>query len=105
MLLKTEDFKRISEAAAKAGVSLQEAIKAFSEAFWHLFKAATEIASVADIIEKHKQPPDETLRAVASGREWYLMNNAKKYRTRKKYRNRLIKRYNNETQTERSTKA
>lgn len=58
------------------------------------------IASVADIIPKYKLPPDETLRELSIGREGHLLLYAKKGRTRKKYRNRLIKRYYNKMQIE-----
>lgn len=35
---------------------------------------------------------DEQMKAVATPKEWHLLNNAKKARTRKKYRNRLLRR-------------
>ena len=103
MILYKEDIVRLSEAAAKAGISLAEAAAALAEAFGHIGAAVAVFISVADIIVKHRLPPDETLRELAIGREGHLMNNAKKYRTRKKYRNRLIKRYYNKKQTEEHT--
>ena len=41
----------------------------------------------------YKKTADEALKKVATGKEWHLTKNAKKHRTRKKYKNRLIKRY------------
>jgi hypothetical protein len=95
-------FKRLSEAAAAAGKSLREAGEAIMKAFEALLSAEIEDA-IAELICKY--PPDEALREMATAREWHLMNNAKKYRTRKKYKNRLIERYINDTQTERRNNA
>ena len=95
MLPENDDFKRMSEAAVKCGMSLQEAAAAI--------RASVE-AVLAEVFGKGlaefvmNNPTDKTLKTVATAREWHLMNNAKKYRTRKKYKNRLIKRYVNETQ-------
>ena len=100
MLPGNDDFKRMSEVAVKCGVSLQEAAAAL--------RASVE-ALLAEVFGKAlaefvmNNPTDEALRIVATAREWHLMNNAKKYRTRKKYRNRLIKRYN-ETKIQRRRK-
>lgn len=98
-------MRRLSESTAQAGASMYEAIEAFKKFCGHLTKAVAEIASVTDIIERHRQPTDEELRDVATGKEWHYMKNAKKHRTRKKYRNRLIKRYHEEIPTERRTKS
>lgn len=83
MILSKDDAMRLSEAITKAGISMSEAIQAFMEAAGYIIKAASAIV----------QPTNEALREVATGKEYYLMKSAKKHRTRKKYRNRLTKRY------------
>ena len=88
MILKQEDIDRVNEAFAKVAMSLREAVEVFMDSF---SKYAADLYSIIF-------PTDEQLRVLATAREWHLMNNAKKYRTRNKYRNRLIKRYLNETQ-------
>lgn len=95
--MNNESLKRLSENITAAGMSLFEAAEAIRKGFEALFSATVENA-LAELVINIKYPPDETLRPLATAREWHLMNNAKKYRTRKKYRNRLIKRYYNETQ-------
>lgn len=97
MFLENDAFKRLSESAAAAGQSLREAAEAIRAAFEALLSAEL-MDAIAEIVVSIIYPSDEELRTVATDREWHLMNNAKKYRTRKKYRNRLIKRYIKETQ-------
>ena len=84
-LLNKDDAMRLSAAAAKVGISMREAIETFETFCGFIAKAASQVAT------------DEALRKVATGKEWHLMKNAKKHRTRKKYTNRLIKRYYKET--------
>lgn len=48
------------------------------------------IRSAAQLIEDWS---DAQLRAVATGKEWHLMKHARRARTRKKYRNRLLRRW------------
>ena len=92
-LLKQEDVMRLSAAATEVGKNAIEASKAFSMFCGCVAKAAISILGVADIVERYSQPTDEALKKVATDKEWHLMKNAKKHRTRKKYKNRLIKRY------------
>ena len=97
MNLENDAFKRLREAAAAAGKSLREAGVAIMKAFEALLSAEIENA-IAELVVSSIFPTDEELRTMATAREWHLMNNAKKSRTRKKYKNRLIKRYINDTQ-------
>lgn len=92
-LLKQEDVLRLSTAVTEVGQNAKEASKAFSMFCGYIAKAALAILGVADIAERYSQPTDEALKKVATGKEWHLTKNAKKHRTRKKYKNRLIKRY------------
>ena len=96
MLPEYDPFMVLRAAAVEAGMSLREAGEAIKKAFEALLASDVENA-IAEI--------DEDLKTLATAREWHLMKNAKKYRTRHKYRNRLIKRYYNDTQTERRDKA
>lgn len=89
MPLSKEDAKRLSEAAAKAGVSLREAAAALM-AF--VRSTAEAVGALVSVAAKYAYPTDDRLKGVATGKEWHLMKHAKKYRTRKKYRNRLTKR-------------
>lgn len=92
-LLKQEDVMRLSTAGAEIGQNAKEASKAFSMFCCCVAKMALSILGVADIAVRYSQPTDEALKEVATGKEWHLLKYAKKHRTRKKYKNRLIKRY------------
>ena len=89
-----EQMKQLGEAASKAGMSMQEAINAFAEKIPAIISAFVEaIPTIVDITVNAAQTIIETaLKEVATPKEWHLMNHAKKARTRKKYRNRLIRR-------------
>lgn len=81
----------------------------FPEALASLAAAIRRIADavrqLAEVIAKSLRPvirtagemidawADERLRAVATGKEWHLMKHARKARTRKKYRNLLLRRW------------
>ena len=99
MPLSKEDAKRLSEAAAKAGVSMREAAAALM-AF--VRSTAEAVGVLVRAAAKYVYPTDEMLESVATGKEWHLMKHAKKYRTRKKYRNRLAKRLEKENNRKRS---
>lgn len=96
-----EQMKQIAEAAAKAGITEEEAVAVFTEKLPAIMKAVTmTVKAIADAIREAGEAlrrlaeqfaiSEEDLKAVATPKEWHLMNNAKKARTRKKYRNRLI---------------
>lgn len=89
-----EQMKQLREAANKAGVSIQEAINAFAEKIPAIVSAFVDmLPTLVDITASAAQTIIETmLKEVATPKEWHLMNHAKKARTRKKYRNRLIRR-------------
>lgn len=89
-----EQMKQLGEAASKAGVSVQEAVNAFTEKIPAIVSAfADMLPTLVDITVNAAQTIIETAqKEVATPKEWHLMNHAKKARTRKKYRNRLIKR-------------
>ncbi len=60
----------------------------------HCGDAFTKAAkAVKDLVEEHKLATPEQLRSVATPKEWHLLNHAKKRRTRKKYYNRLLRRF------------
>jgi len=109
MIFSQEDERRLSEAAAKAVTSIAEAVEGIASAAKacgvYVCEMVSAFSSFWDQIKKCIQPTDEELREVATGKENHLMMNAKKGRTRKKYRNRLTKRYHDKTSTERSIKA
>ena len=94
---ENDAFKRMSEATTEAGMSLLEAAEAIRASIEALFTAELEKA-LAELVIKIERPSAEELWPVATAREWHLMNNAKKYRVRKKYSDRVMKRYYNETQ-------
>ena len=99
MILNQENIKRFSEACAKVGTSIYEAAQSLQKAVEDIISAEF-VNAIADLVAGITYPSDEQLRALATDREWHLMKNAKKYRTRNKYRNRIIKRYINELLTE-----
>lgn len=101
--LTEEQAQQLAEAAAKAGITAEEAVAVFTEKLPAIINAITAaIPAIVDAIRetvesiirlaKWIQIDDEDLKAVATPKEWHLMNHAKKERTRKKYRNRLIRR-------------
>ena len=89
-----EQMKQLGEAASKAGMSMQEAINAFAEKIPAIISAFVEVLpTLVDITANAAQTAIEAMmKEVATPKEWHLMNHAKKARTRKKYRNRLIRR-------------
>ena len=97
ILMEKDAFNRFSESVVASGISLREAAEAIRASVTELLEEVFG-KMITDLFVSVEFPTDEKLRAVATAREWHLMNNAKKYRTRKKYKNRLIKRYINETQ-------
>lgn len=79
----------------EALADLAAAIRRISDAWRNLAAILAEalkpaIRSAAQLIDGWR---DAHLRAVATGREWHLMQHARKARTRKKYRNRLLRRW------------
>ena len=85
-----EDLEQIGNAAQHLGEALtriRESFTKIAEALAEALKPAIEAATkwIGNFYE-------ELLRSVATPKEWWLMHHAKKWRTRKKYRNRLIKR-------------
>ena len=104
MMTFEEKIAHLSEASVQYGISMIEAATTVWETLRALGEATAYLCiSVAKIIKKYNLPPDETLKELAIGREGHLLNYAKKGRTRKKYRNRLIKRYYNKIQIEEQT--
>ena len=93
----------MDQAVCKSEMSLGEFVLAFSSA---LATASEGIARIADalsaavraaceVINKHLSPWvgnlfDGMLRCVATKKEFWLMHHAKRRRTRKKYRTRLL---------------
>ena len=92
--LLAEQMKQLGEAASKAGMSMQEAINAFAEKIPAIISAFVEVLpTLVDITANAAQTAIEAMmKEVATPKEWHLMNHAKKARTRKKYRNRLLRR-------------
>lgn len=102
--LTEEQAQQIAEAAAKAGISYEEAvafvnekmpgiINAFMEVIPQFIKALAEAAKgIATLANKYGIGLETRMQSVATPKEWHLMNHAKKARTRKKYRNRLLRR-------------
>ena len=101
--LTEEQAQQLAETAAKAGISTEEAVAILNEKLLAVINAITAAIptivsamreTVENIIRLAKQfrIDEELLRAVATPKEWHLMNHARKTRTRKKYRNRLIRR-------------
>ena len=84
---------------AEALASLGGTIRRIADAWRRLAAAIAEtltpvIHTAATMIaELTGDWSDALLRTVATGREWHLMNHARKARTRKKYRNRLLRRW------------
>lgn len=102
--LTEEQAQQLAEAAAKAGMTYEEAVAFVNERLPAVIEAFTAAISVftnalkgaadgiARLARQFDIGMDEQMKAVATPKEWHLMNHAKKARTRKKYRNRLIKR-------------
>ena len=103
--LSEDELQKFAETAAKAGMSTEQAltlinkkipafINAVVEAIPKSVDAFTKAAkAVKDLVEEHKLATPEQLRSVATPKEWHLLNHAKKRRTRKKYYNRLLRRF------------
>ena len=110
-MMSKEVKKRLNEAAEKVASTARDAAVALGRAASAFVAFACSAAEAAKIIKDEKflaqftLPTDEMLKSVATGKEWHLMRHAKKRRVRKKYRNRLTKRYYKERQTERRSKA
>ena len=85
-----EQMKQLGEAATKAGTSMKRAIDAFIEAVPAIVNAIVE--ALPPLVDVTAKAVEAALKEVATPKEWHLMNHAKKARTRKKYRNRLIRR-------------
>lgn len=79
--------KNIGAAARAYCVALSDAIDAFETFFRSIVEAAPIINDILT------SPTDEMLESVATGKELHFMRHSKKHRVRKKYRNRLTKRY------------
>lgn len=102
--LTEEQAQQLSEVASKAGIKSEELedfitdnlprfMRAVAEAFKVVAEAVAKTANnLVRLARAHGIVTDDQLKEVATGKEWHLMNHAKKARTRKKYRNRLIKR-------------
>lgn len=102
--LTEEQAQQLAEAANKAGMSTEQLedfiadklprfMSAVAEAFKAVAEAVTKTSNnLVRLARQYGVGMDEQLKAVATTKEWHLMNHAKKARTRKKYRNRLIKR-------------
>lgn len=78
-----ETVAKLAEAIARIYDAIAEAVKRMAEAFQPVVKAAVDWISGSY---------GSMLRSVATPKEWYLMNHARRWRTRKKYRNRLARR-------------
>lgn len=85
--------KNIGAAALAAGVALSDAIDAFATLCRSIAEAAPIIIKTNMTLDKSTSPTDEMLESVATGKELHFMRHYKKHRVRKKYRNRLTKRY------------
>ena len=102
--LTEEQAQQIAEAAAKAGMTYDEAVAFVNEKMPGIIEAITawipvfvntlaEAAKgIATLANKYGIGLEKRMKRVATPKEWHLMNHAKKARTRKKYRNRLIRR-------------
>lgn len=101
--LTEEQAQQLAETAAKAGLSTEEAVAVLNEKLPALINAITAaipaiVDAMRNAIEKFAEMAkqididEKILKPVATPKEWNMMNHAKKSRTRKKYRNRLIKR-------------
>ena len=102
--LTEEQAQQIADAAAKAGMTYEEAvafvnekmpgiIEAFTAAIPVIVNALARAAEgIATLANKYGIGLEKRMKRVATPKEWHLMNHAKKARTRKKYRNRLIRR-------------
>ncbi len=102
--LTEEQAKQIADAAAKAGIGFEDAVRIYNEKMPELIAAVTAtipqlvkaLASAAEgiiaIANRYGIGLERRLKEVATPKEWHLMNHAKKARTRKKYRNRLLRR-------------
>lgn len=102
--LTEEQAQQIAEAAANAGMTYEEAVAFVNEKMPGIIEAITawipvaintlaEVAKgIATLANKYGIGLEKRMQRVATPKEWHLMNHAKKARTRKKYRNRLIRR-------------
>lgn len=102
--LTEEQAQQLAEAAAKAGMTTEEAvafankkmtavIEAFTAAIPVFINALRKAAEgIVRLARQFGIGMDEQMKAVATPKEWHLLNHAKKARTRKKYRNRLLRR-------------
>ena len=98
--LTEEQAQQIAEAAAKAGMTYDEAIAFVNEKMPGIIEAITVFVNtlaeaakgIATLANKYGIGLEKRMQRVATPKEWHLMNHAKKARTRKKYRNRLIRR-------------
>lgn len=102
--LTEEQYQQIAETASKAGLSLEELtafaneklpsfLNAIVDALPAFVNALREVADgIARLARQLGIGMDEQMKAVATPKEWNLMNHAKRARTRKKYRNRLLRR-------------
>lgn len=86
-------------AAAEALAALGAAVRRIADAWQRLVGTIAEalgpvIRRSAQLITRWTDNwADAMLRAVATGKEWHLMKHARKARTRKKYRNLLLRRW------------
>ena len=98
--LTEEQAQQIAEAAAKAGMTYDEAVAFVNEKMPGIIEAITVFVNtlaeaakgIATLANKYGIGLEKRMQRVATPKEWHLMNHAKKARTRKKYRNRLIRR-------------
>ena len=98
--LTEEQAQQIAEAAAKAGMTYEEAVAFVNEKMPGIIEAITVFVNtlaeaakgIATLANKYGIGLEKRMQRVATPKEWHLMNHAKKARTRKKYRNRLIRR-------------
>ena len=102
--LTEEQIQQVAEAAAKAGMSIEEAVTAINEKLPALIAAFTAAipqiveavaetaANIIELANEYGIGLEARMKEVATPKEWHLMNHAKKARTRKKYRNRLLRR-------------
>lgn len=102
--LTEEQAQQIAEAAAKAGMTYDEAVAFVNEKMPGIIEAiaawipvfvntlAEAAKGITTLANKYGIGLEKRMQRVATPKEWHLMNYAKKARTRKKYRNRLIRR-------------
>ena len=102
--LTEEQSRQIAEAAAKAGMTYEEAVAFVNEKMPGIIEALTAAIpaivnalaraaeGIATLANKYGIGLEKRMQRVATPKEWHLMNHAKKARTRKKYRNRLLRR-------------